>query len=313
MTAWQRTRGRAFNQKLHLFGEVVRYKCRAQEGGIGGSGPRFSQGIWLGFDRRTTENIIFDANNGGIRYARTLISMPDPQKIDVEMIAAVSATPWSVHETREESAVFDKKAIVEQQIPAEPTPSVRGVYVKQEDLRQFGYTATCRKCSSIQLYGSQAGTMPHSTACRERIMARRMENPAGAARVARMTQRQDRFIAEQIERGDKRAQGAEAPAENGLPNLPPPISTTLPSLRPMTVAPEHVETRDAPELAEAQNLHMMIRQHTSSILVWTPDHLLAKAWISMLSLGLRDICPINKWPASTRPLRESGPAAESVA
>ena len=62
LTAWHRIRGRAFNQKLHLFGEVVRYKCRAQEGGIGGDGPRFSEGIWLGFDRRTGQNVVFDEN-----------------------------------------------------------------------------------------------------------------------------------------------------------------------------------------------------------------------------------------------------------
>ena len=35
LTDWHRIRGRAFNQKLHLFREIVRYKCRAQEGGIG--------------------------------------------------------------------------------------------------------------------------------------------------------------------------------------------------------------------------------------------------------------------------------------
>ena len=73
MTAWQRIRGRPFTQKLHLFGELVRYKCRAQEGGIWGpEGPRFSQGIWLGFDRHTGQNIVFDADLWGIRHARTL-------------------------------------------------------------------------------------------------------------------------------------------------------------------------------------------------------------------------------------------------
>ena len=67
MTAWQRIRGRSFTQKLHLFGELVRYKCRSQEGGIGGQdGPRFSPGIWLGFDRPTGQNVVFDADLEGI-------------------------------------------------------------------------------------------------------------------------------------------------------------------------------------------------------------------------------------------------------
>ena len=110
LTAWQRVRGRVFNQNLHLLGEVVRYKCRAQEGGIrGAGGPRFCMGVRLGFDRHTTQNIIFDLDNGGICYARTLISLPDPQKIDVDRIAAVSSSPCSIHQNKEEHSVLAPK------------------------------------------------------------------------------------------------------------------------------------------------------------------------------------------------------------
>ena len=97
MTAWQRIRGRPFIQKLHLFGELVRYKCRPQKGGIGGQdGPRFSQGIWLGFDRHTRQNLVFDDDLGGIQYSRTLISLPDAQKVKVAKVEAVSATPRNI-------------------------------------------------------------------------------------------------------------------------------------------------------------------------------------------------------------------------
>ena len=109
---------------------------------------------------------------------------------------------------------------------AEKVTGVRGVYIRQEDLNNFGYTANCKKCHSISLYGSAAGAMPHSVACRERIMAKLQETEAGRARVAKMTQRVDRYNTEQ----DLAAQGA---ARSSGPQDP--VSMDLPTLKPMDV------------------------------------------------------------------------------
>ena len=67
--------------------------------------------------------------------------------------------------------------------------------------------------------GKGAGTMPHTPACRARIVEERMKTSAGAARVARMIQRQTRYISEQIANQDVRGQGAEAAAAaaDGVP------------------------------------------------------------------------------------------------
>ena len=149
MTAWQRIRGRPFTQKLHLFGELVRCKCRSQEGGVGGQdGPRFSQGIWLRFDRHTGQCAAFDDDLGGIRYSRTLISLPDARKINVAKVEAVSATPWTLHEHRREAPVLDKKEVAANPAAVDPTPGVRDVYIKQADLDQFGFSPNRRKCST---------------------------------------------------------------------------------------------------------------------------------------------------------------------
>ena len=199
-----------------MFGEIVRYKCRSQEGGIGGDGPRFSEGVWLGFDRRTTQNVIFDPDNGGIRHARTIMSLPNPQKVDVDRVAAVNVTPGLLHQPVAEPPVMDPKE-------AAPTPATdsvpvaRNVYIRQEDLERFGYSRNCRKCSSIQLYGKGAGTMPHSASCRERIVGELMNTPKGAERVRRMTEKQDRYSAEELARDQAEgAQGAETDG-NGPP------------------------------------------------------------------------------------------------
>ena len=64
-TAHQRVRGSTGNLRLLAFGELCRYKCRAQEGGIAGTKWRFSIGVWLGVDKRTGQYIVYDGTMGG--------------------------------------------------------------------------------------------------------------------------------------------------------------------------------------------------------------------------------------------------------
>jgi hypothetical protein len=144
ITAWQRTRGRPFTGKLHMLGEMVQYKCRAQENGIGGNGPRWSKGLWLGFDRRTTQHIVYDGDHKGIRHTRTLMSLPDAQKFDKEKAAQMSATPWSEHVADLGQPVFAEKEKAEPPAVSDAGPTVRNMYIKQEDLNQYGYTLTVR-------------------------------------------------------------------------------------------------------------------------------------------------------------------------
>ena len=90
-------RGATCKLNLVHFGEIANYKCRAHEGQIGQSDDRWSTGVWLGVDPRNGQHILFDSSQGGIRYSRTLLRLPDVQKFDLELIKAVIATPWSIH------------------------------------------------------------------------------------------------------------------------------------------------------------------------------------------------------------------------
>ena len=71
-SAYNRVRGVEHNLRFPFFGGRIRYKGRAKEGGIGGDGPRWSDGAWLGVHRRTNQYVIFDYENG-IRQARTIM------------------------------------------------------------------------------------------------------------------------------------------------------------------------------------------------------------------------------------------------
>ena len=85
--------------------------------------------MWLGFDPRTTQHVVFDHEQSGIRHARTLMSLPDPQKFDRDRAAKVSATAWSVHESTADTPVFEEKATADTPVAPETVPPVREVYI----------------------------------------------------------------------------------------------------------------------------------------------------------------------------------------
>ena len=97
-TGWQLARGTGNHPRLITFGELCRYKTRAHEGGIGPSQWRWSTGIWLGIEPRTSQYVLYDHQQQNIKHARTIMTMPSPSQWSKEKIEQVSVTPWSMHE-----------------------------------------------------------------------------------------------------------------------------------------------------------------------------------------------------------------------
>ena len=73
--------------------------------------------------------------------------MPDVQKFDRDRIAAISSTPWSIHEAANPDGVFVEKTVTE--IPEEGITKARKMYIRQADLDVFRYTAGCKECQLI--------------------------------------------------------------------------------------------------------------------------------------------------------------------
>ncbi len=84
--------------------------------------------------------------------------------------------------------------------------------------------------------------MPHSIACRLRITEELKKTPAGAIRVARMTERTDRFLTEAVEKGDQAA--AQGGIDVDMPKNEPPPQAFIPFGR--AAAPAVVPVADAP-------------------------------------------------------------------
>jgi len=64
--------------------------------------------------------------------------MPDVQKFDRDGIAAISSTPWSIHEAANPDGVFVEKTVKDK--PEENIMKARKMYIRQADLDTFGYT-----------------------------------------------------------------------------------------------------------------------------------------------------------------------------
>jgi hypothetical protein len=223
MTAHQRARGASGNLRLLSFGEMCRYKCRAQEGGIAGTKWRFSTGIWLGIDRRTGQYVIYDQAMGGIRHARTLIPMPRPQKWSAEAVQAVAATPWSLHQSAKPEVIRLDNSGLEPEERHDKVPMVRRFYIRQKDLDTHGYTKNCPKCQHLITRTNHVeNSTPHSLECRKRIETELAKTAEGRARLHRVEEKTQKWLEGYVERTDDTkhpaaAQGGQEAAASGAP------------------------------------------------------------------------------------------------
>ena len=96
---------------LVQFGEVSHYKCLSNEGVIGDSGVKWGMVLWFGVEARTGQHFMHDSHQEGIRHARTLMCLPDSQKLENDRAAAVSATLWSDHTANHPRGGFAEKTI----------------------------------------------------------------------------------------------------------------------------------------------------------------------------------------------------------
>ena len=83
------------------------------------------------------------------------MSLPDAQKFDKEKAAQMSATPWSEHVADLGQPVFAEKEKAEPPEVSDAGPTVRNMYIKQEDLNQYGYTLAVRNAKPFKFMDTE--------------------------------------------------------------------------------------------------------------------------------------------------------------
>ena len=130
--------------------------------------------------------MVHDPAMGGLRFARTVISMPQPQRWSIERVRQVSVTPWSMHTPEEPGVIHHQPEATPQARGGEGQErlaQVRRLYIRQSDLDQYGYTQNCPRCQHVLVYGAGQVNVNHSEECRNRIMREMSKTPEGQARI----------------------------------------------------------------------------------------------------------------------------------
>ncbi len=218
-TSWSRVRGRAFNQRLLGFGEVVFYKLPVKgpaHDPDGNMGTRWVEAVFLGYHRSSNTYIVGNAD--GIKMARSIARRPMPERWSADALVQVQATPWSMHESQVRVRFQDPVAPAEGPPRQEPTPAIRRMRINKTDLETHGYTDGCPQCTHTRRYGGAKPGGTHTAACRARLVEAIGQSAAGQARLGDYEERLTRSMAEHIERQDVTAAAApSAPAPAPAP------------------------------------------------------------------------------------------------
>ena len=113
LTAWARTRGRKFNQRMLGFSEQVLYKLPTK-GPLskpdGNMGTQWREATYLGHSM--TSNVYRLGTPEGVHEARSLCRRPESERWDAACLATIKATPWSLREKPETTVTFRDPAEV---------------------------------------------------------------------------------------------------------------------------------------------------------------------------------------------------------
>ena len=130
------------------------------------------------------------------------MQLPDPQQWNFERLSNLKITPWSNFKVDDPEARFREYDRVDKSVPEDAVAKARRVYIRQKDLEDFGYTDGCKRCDHTIAYGPNKTSVPHTEACRRRLMDEMSKTPAGQARLAQMTERENQFLENRFEKGD---------------------------------------------------------------------------------------------------------------
>ena len=194
-TPYHKVRGKPFQTRILRFGEVCQFKTRAHEPiSAVGDGKKWHSGVFVGIDKRTGQYMVHDDDE--IKYARTVIRLPEVNKFQKDALSRVKAAPYDMHQAAEPEVIFRDKKEPEHQTFENKVALSRQVYIKASDIREYGLTRGCPRCDHELAYGPNRTSKPHSQVCRARIMAELSKTEAGRIRIGAAAERLDRTAAE---------------------------------------------------------------------------------------------------------------------
>ena len=146
-TSYERLFGKTCREEHLEFGEVVLWrKPRGPDYNVVAD-ARWESGVWVGRRWGTPHHLVSFGNR--VLECRAIQRVPKPDRWKRELVDAVRATRWANPAPAGEASA---PAVLPG--PGEDPPALPGrdygpksVYIRMDDLRRFGRTAGCRRCT----------------------------------------------------------------------------------------------------------------------------------------------------------------------
>ena len=129
----------------------------------------------MGKVHRSDEHLIW-SRLGKVVKCRSVKCKLEPDIWNKELVCGVRAVPWNWEgvqdKTEEPEVVFQDRVIPEEQQVPEPEsrgglPKPSRLYIRNADVRKYGFTTGCPKCEAIMVGDTRNFT--HNEVCRKRI------------------------------------------------------------------------------------------------------------------------------------------------
>ena len=159
---------------------------------------KWHPGFFLSIDRRTGQHTLYDGES--IKLARAAMRFPEADKQDKDALSKVHVTPWDLHNARDLEVVLKEKVEKDDVDFEDGVALSRQVYIKAQDLQDFGLTIGCPRGFHELQYGPGRTGKPHSQRCRASLMGELGKTDAGRRRIAAASERPDRTVAEMGQR-----------------------------------------------------------------------------------------------------------------
>ena len=168
-------------------------------------------GVWLGIRLASEEYVV--GTSTGIFKVRTVRRKPFESRWNHQQVVGVMGTPWKPYNfTESDKLRIDLPRADDQQEQVERAPHVeeapRRFRIERKDLEKLGYTPGCPGCYNAKHHKSHRA---HTAHCRQRVHGAMMEDPILRRRVEALQERENRWIAEQIEAEDQQPERAIQP------------------------------------------------------------------------------------------------------
>ena len=241
-------KGRDSNKCLYEFGECVQYKPLGKDKHRYKLDPKLYDGIFLGMNSKSGE--YFVGTEIGVKKARDIYRVAKDERFNVDTLNKFKGLPWKM--TPEEEGDEEVPEMIDEGPVAEEGPRAqdggdrlykpRREKIGVPELRKYWFTKGRQGCSARRL---GTASRPHSEACRNRIRQAAADDELFQARIRASQQRQDKFIAQEIERADN---SRKRPADS-QPSEPQPNTARLPQSEPSSSASASASTAppQAPE------------------------------------------------------------------